>query len=107
VRGSRPGTKEEFSLVQKFLTGFVGSIQPTIQRVPEWFAKVKKKWNYIACNLVGCSRRVLFNSRRFGKPYLFHLHIQSPMKMVQIWCYETSAIKHHTPGKTLKITRNI
>jgi hypothetical protein len=55
-------------------------------------------------------RRMVFNNRRFGT--LFHLHrrvdaksvfrIHSPMKMEQTQCFETSAIKHHTPKNNQK-----
>jgi hypothetical protein len=40
------------------------------------------------------SRRVVFNSRSS--------ETHSPIRMEQIQCSETSAIKHHTPGNNAK-----
>jgi hypothetical protein len=58
-------------------------------------------------------RRVVFDSRRFATLCLFQLHrhsfrIHLPMKMEQTQCFETPAIKHHTPEKISKgYTRHI
>jgi hypothetical protein len=48
---------------------------------------------------------VLFNSRRFGTLCLFHPYRRVDIKMEQVQCSETSAIKRHRPKKPKDYTQ--